>query len=214
MLYFYCRCISRRRQLPKTIILFVLIIEAEIPLDEQAKKILLDIARKSIHAAITGGDKPHFACDLPDLIRKSGVFVTLKTQGQLRGCIGRFVSDIPLYELVSEMAISSATEDPRFEFNRIKPLELNQLKIEISVLSPLIKISNPLDFELGKHGIYIKKDFHVGCFLPQVATETGWSKEEFLSFCCSSKAGLPANAWKNKEVEISIFTTEIIEEGK
>ncbi|MDQ1272787.1 MAG: uncharacterized protein QG591_1417 [Planctomycetota bacterium] len=116
--------------------------------------------------------------------------------------------------MVSELAISSATEDPRFEFNRIKPQELNQLKIEISVLSPLMPIKNPLDFELGKHGIFIKKGFRVGCFLPQVATETGWSKEEFLSYCCSSKAGLPANAWKNKDVEIAIFTTEIIEEDK
>lgn len=183
-------------------------------MDEQAKKILLDIARKSIDAAITGKTKPLLSCDHPDLQGKQGVFITLKTHGQLRGCIGRFVSDIPLYQLVSEMAVSSATEDPRFEFNRIKSQELNQLKIEISVLSPLIPISNPLDFELGKHGIFIKKNFHVGCFLPQVATETGWNKEEFLSYCCSSKAGLPANAWKNKDVEIDIFTTEIIEEDK
>lgn len=183
-------------------------------MDKQAKKILLDIARKSIVAAITGEIKPPFFCDHPDLLGKQGVFVTLKTHEHLRGCIGRFVSDIPLYQMVSELAISSATEDPRFEFNRIKPQELNQLKIEISVLSPLMPIKNPLDFELGKHGIFIKKGFRVGCFLPQVATETGWSKEEFLSYCCSSKAGLPANAWKNKDVEIAIFTTEIIEEDK
>ncbi|KAB2835382.1 MAG: AMMECR1 domain-containing protein, partial [Candidatus Brocadia sp.] len=88
------------------------------------------------------------------------------------------------------------------------------LEIEISVLSPLIRISNPLDFELGKHGIYIKKGFCTGCFLPQVATETGWSKEEFLSYCCSHKAGLPTNAWRQKDIEIYIFTTEIIEEKK
>lgn len=183
-------------------------------MDEQAKKILLDIARKSIDATITGKIKPLLSCDHPDLQGKQGVFITLKTHGQLRGCIGRFVSDLPLYQLVSEMAVSSATEDPRFEFNRIKSQELHQLKIEISVLSPLMLVSNPLDFELGKHGIFIRKNFHVGCFLPQVATETGWNKEEFLSYCCSSKAGLPANAWKNKDVEINIFTTEIIEEDK
>jgi len=181
-------------------------------LDEQAKKILLDIARKSVEAAVKQEPKPLFSCDHPDLQGKQGVFVTLETHGQLRGCIGRFVSDIPLYQLVSEMAISSATEDPRFEFNRIKPTELYHMEIEISVLSPLKPITNPLDFELGKHGIYIKKGFHVGCFLPQVATETGWSKEEFLSYCCSSKAGLPANAWKHKDIEIYTFTTEIIEE--
>ena len=181
-------------------------------MDEQAKKILSDIARKSVEAAVKQEPNPSFSCNHPDLQGKQGVFVTLKTHGQLRGCIGRFVSDIPLYQLVSEMAISSAMEDPRFEFNRIKPTELNHLEIEISVLSPLKLITNPLDIELGKHGIYIKKGFHVGCFLPQVATETGWSKEEFLSYCCSSKAGLPSNAWKHKDVEIYTFTTEIIEE--
>ncbi|MEP9410632.1 MAG: AmmeMemoRadiSam system protein A [Candidatus Brocadia sp.] len=184
------------------------------PLDEQAKKILLDIARKSVEAAVKQEPKPLFSCNHPDLQGKQGVFVTLKTHGQLRGCIGRFISDMPLYQLVSEMAISSVTEDPRFKFNRIKPSELNRLEIEISVLSPLKLVDNPLDFELGKHGILVKKDFHVGCFLPQVATETGWNKEEFLSHCCAGKAGLPANAWKHRDVEVYIFTTEIIEEGK
>jgi AmmeMemoRadiSam system protein A len=183
-------------------------------LDEQAKKILLDIARKSIEAAVKQEPKPLFSCDHPDLQGKQGVFVTLKTHGHLRGCIGRFVSDIPLYQLVSEMAVSAAMEDPRFEFNRLKPTELNYLEIEISVLSPLKKIDNPLDFELGRHGIFIKKGFHVGCFLPQVATETGWSKEEFLSYCCSSKAGLHPNAWKDRDIEVYIFTAEILEEKR
>ncbi|MFN3531032.1 MAG: AmmeMemoRadiSam system protein A [Candidatus Brocadia sp.] len=183
-------------------------------MDDQAKKILLDIARKSVEAAVKHEPKPLFSCNHPDLQGKQGVFVTLKTHGQLRGCIGCFISDVPLYQLVSEMAFSSAAEDPRFEFNRIKPTELDHLEIEISVLSPLKPIDNPLDFELGKHGIFIKKDFHVGCFLPQVATETGWSKEEFLSHCCASKAGLSANAWKHKDVEIYTFTTEMIEEKK
>ena len=126
-------------------------IEALIHLDEQAKKILLDIARKSIEAAIKRLPISHIACNHPGLQERQGAFVTLKTHGNLRGCIGRFVSDIPLYQLVSEMAVSSATEDPRFESNRIKPSELNHLEIEISVLSPLQLIQNPLDFELGKH---------------------------------------------------------------
>ena len=181
-------------------------------MDEQAKKILLDIARKSVEAVVKQATIPSFSCNHQDLIEKQGAFVTLKTHGQLRGCIGRFTSNVPLYELVSEMAISSATEDPRFAFNRIKPSELNQLEIEISVLSPLKPIKNPLDFELRKHGIYVKKGPYTGCFLPQVATETGWSKEEFLSYCCSSKAGLPGDSWKHGELEIYIFTAEIIEE--
>lgn len=181
-------------------------------MDEQAKKILLDIARKSIEAAIKRLPISHIACNHPGLQERQGAFVTLKTHGNLRGCIGRFVSDIPLYQLVSEMAVSSATEDPRFESNRIKPSELNHLEIEISVLSPLQLIQNPLDFELGKHGIFIKSGSQIGCFLPQVATETGWSKEEFLSHCCSGKAGLSSDSWKYGDVEIYTFTAEIIEE--
>ena len=182
-------------------------------MDEHAKKILLDIARKTIEATVKRESIPNISCDHPDLQGKQGVFVTLKTHGRLRGCIGRFVSDIPLYQLVSEMAISSVMEDPRFEFNRIKPSELNHLEIEISVLSPLKQIQNPLDFELGKHGIFIKRGYEIGCFLPQVAIETGWSKEEFLSHCCAGKAVLPADTWKyDDDVEIYIFTAEIIEE--
>ncbi|MDO8140851.1 MAG: AmmeMemoRadiSam system protein A, partial [Candidatus Brocadiales bacterium] len=168
--------------------------------------------RKSIEAAIKKQPVPRISSDHPDLQGLQGAFVTLKTYGQLRGCIGRFVSDIPLFKLVSEMAISSATDDPRFEFNRIKPPELKHLEIEISVLSTLKLIQNPLDFELGKHGIFIKMGSQIGCFLPQVATETGWSKEEFLSHCCSGKAGLRSDSWKYGDVEIYTFTAEIIEE--
>jgi AmmeMemoRadiSam system protein A len=111
------------------------------------------------------------------------------------------------------MAVSAATEDPRFQYNRIQPSELDDLDIEISVLSPLQKIDNPLDMELGKHGVYIKKGSTNGCFLPQVATETGWTKEEFLSQCCHTKADLPPDAWKEKDTEVYIFTVEIISEA-
>ncbi|OQY99397.1 MAG: hypothetical protein B6D35_09460 [Candidatus Brocadia sp. UTAMX2] len=183
-------------------------------MEEQAKRILFDIARKSIRAAIKQEPNPPVSCSHPDLQEKLGVFVTLRTRGQLRGCIGRFQADMPLYQSVSELSAASATDDPRFEFHRITPSELDQLDIEISVLSPLKQMDNPLDFELGKHGIYIKKGFSAGCFLPQVATETGWSKEEFLSACCSHKAGLSADAWKHKDIEMYSFTTEVIEEKK
>jgi len=118
------------------------------------------------------------------------------------------VSDIPLYKLVSEMAVSAAKEDPRF--SHINPTDLEDLKIDISALSPLQKIDNPLDLELGRHGIYIKKGSSNGCFLPQVATETGWTKEEFLSKCCSMKAGLSPDAWKKRGTDVYIFTSEII----
>ncbi len=181
-------------------------------MDEKEKKILLQIAGNSIESAIRGAkvDKTQIEIKNTELEEKRGAFVTLKTHGKLRGCIGRFTSDTPLHKIVSEMAISAATEDPRFVSNRIQSSELDDLEIEISVLSPLQKIKNPLDLELGKHGIYIKKDIRNGCFLPQVATETGWTKEEFLSRCCQAKAGLSPKAWKDKDTDVYVFTAEII----
>jgi AmmeMemoRadiSam system protein A len=197
-------------------------------MDEKDKKVLLQIARKSVESAITGipartypnryrrvgtggsNDQTQVEITSPELKEKNGVFVTLRTRGRLRGCIGRMVSDIPLHKLVSEMAVSAATDDPRF--NQIEPSELNDMEIDISVLSPLQMVENPLDFKLGRHGIYVKKGSATGCFLPQVASETGWTKEEFLSQCCSTKAGLSPDAWKEKDVEVYIFTSEIISE--
>ncbi len=179
-------------------------------MDEKDKKILLNIARNSIESAITNtpDKQARIKISSPALNEKSGAFVTLKTHGKLRGCIGRMVSNIPLHKLVSEMAVSSATDDTRFA--QLQPSELKDTEITISVLTPLQKIDDPLELELGRNGIYIKKDSQSGCFLPQVATDTGWTKEEFLSKCCSMKAGLPSDAWKSKDTDVYIFTSEII----
>ena len=108
------------------------------------------------------------------------------------------------------MAVSAVLDDTRFAHNRIRLSELEDLMIEISLLSPLKRIENPLDFELGKHGIYLRKGRRNGCFLPQVATETGWPKEEFLSQCCHVKAGLSPEAWRDKDTEVYVFTVEIV----
>ena len=181
-------------------------------MDEKDKKVLLQIARESVESAVKGTSKDQTQAEpfSPELKRKNGAFVTLRTCGKLRGCIGRMVSDIPLHKLVSEMAVSAATEDSRFK--QIQSSELDDLEIDISVLSPLQKVEDPLDFELGIHGIYIKRDSAIGCFLPQVAVDTGWAKEEFLSQCCSVKAGLSPDAWKKGDVDVHIFTSEIISE--
>ncbi len=181
-------------------------------MDEKDKKVLLYIARESIKSAIidTPNEQTQIEIASKELKEKRGAFVTLRTHGKLRGCIGRMVSDIPLHKLVSEMAVSAATEDPRF--SQIQPEELESLEVDISVLSPLQKAENPLSFELGRHGIYIKKGSSTGCFLPQVATETGWTKEEFLSQCCSMKAGLSPDAWKKRNVDVYLFTSEMISE--
>jgi AmmeMemoRadiSam system protein A len=114
-----------------------------------------------------------------------------------------------LIELIAEMAKASATSDTRFLANPISASELDQLDIEISVLSPLQRTDDPLSLQLGTDGIYIKKGYATGCFLPQVAIETGWDKEEFLSYCCAHKAGLRPDAWRDPDTEVYLFTAEI-----
>jgi AmmeMemoRadiSam system protein A len=173
------------------------------------KQTLLKVARDTVKAVITGAVVPEVQSDDPELNANCGCFVTLKNQEQLRGCIGQFISDRPLIELVVEMAKASATGDPRFFADPITADELEQLDIEISVLSPLRKTDDPLSLRLGVDGIYIKKGCTSGCFLPQVASETGWSKEEFLSYCCAHKAGLSADAWRKAGTEVYLFTAEV-----
>jgi AmmeMemoRadiSam system protein A len=178
-------------------------------MNETQKHALLKVARDTVEAVITRKRLPKVEADDPDLASHCGCFVTLKNRGQLRGCIGQFTSDRPLIELVVEMAKASATGDPRFFADPITADELGQLDVEISVLSPLQKTDDPLSLRLGVDGIYIKRGCTSGCFLPQVATETGWSKKEFLSYCCAHKAGLPADAWKDPETEVYLFTAEV-----
>lgn len=177
--------------------------------DEQ-KKILLKIAKDSVTAAIKGDyvDVPQTSD--PALLAHCGCFVTLKNGDELRGCIGNFTSDKPLLELVHEMAVASATQDSRFFHQPITPKELDKLSIEISVLSPLKKTNDPLSLRLGVDGIYIKRGRSCGVFLPQVATETGWTKEQFLSYCCTHKAGLAPDAWKDPKTEVYLFSAEVL----
>jgi len=183
--------------------------EKEFSLTKAEKKKLLSIARSSIEATLSGKPLPEFDVTEPDLKTHAGAFVTLRRSGDLRGCIGRLVGDKPLYEVVSRMAVAAATEDTRFR--PVSLPELQNIDMEISVLSPLKKMSNLKELELGKHGIYIAKGMRAGCFLPQVADETGWSKEEFLNRCCTDKAGLETDAWK-KDADVFLFTAEVFSE--
>jgi AmmeMemoRadiSam system protein A len=178
-------------------------------MNKEQQRALLKIASDTVRAVIGKKPLPKFEADAPELNAQCGCFVTLKNGERLRGCIGQFVSDRPLVELVAEMAQASATGDPRFFDDRITADELDELDVEISVLSPLKRTKDPLSLRLGVDGIYIKSGWAAGCFLPQVATETGWSKEEFLSYCCSHKAGLSADAWKNPKTEVYLFTAEV-----
>jgi len=179
-------------------------------LNKEERKKLLEIARKSIETYLKTGKKIELKEKDPLLSKENGAFVTLRMHGELRGCIGNLVGRGPLYLTIRDMAVEAATGDPRF--TSLGPEELNDVDIEISVLSPLKQASSADEIELGKHGVLIKKGFNSGVFLPQVATETGWSKEEFLTNLCVHKAGLAGDAWKDKTTEIYIFTAEIFSE--
>ncbi|MBN2275090.1 MAG: AmmeMemoRadiSam system protein B, partial [Bacteroidales bacterium] len=172
----------------------------------QDKKTLLSLARKTIEDYILKGTdfKPETDGYSTALLKPSGAFVTLHHKGNLRGCIGRFDATLPLYQVVQEMAISAATRDSRF--SPVSPSELAEIDIEISVLTPLQKINSIEEITLGKHGIYIKKDYRSGTFLPQVANDTKWTLEEFLGHCARDKAGIGWDGWKEAE----LFTYEAI----
>ena len=184
----------------------------EIMLNTTQKKRLLEIARKTIQEYVTSGKKLDFSEDDPQLKTISGAFVTIHKQGELKGCIGNIIGQKPLFETIRDMAIESATGDPRFE--PVTKDELKDIEIEISVLSPLKKIEDTFEFQLGVHGVLVRKGFSQGVFLPQVAVETGWSKEEFLSNLCAHKAGLSADAWKDAKTEKYIFSALVFSEKK
>lgn len=169
-------------------------------LNETDKKYLLNLARETITEYVQKGTITEIdPTGLSTVLRTPcGVFVTLNKHHTLRGCIGRFEPSLPLWSVVQKMAISASTQD--YRFSKVQPNELSQLKIEISVLTPLKKIKSPEEIILGKHGIYIKKGNSSGTFLPQVATQTGWNKEEFLGHCSRDKAGLSWTDWKTAEL--------------
>jgi hypothetical protein len=169
-------------------------------LNEGEKKILLDVARESISNRLNNKPLPEINLNkLPENVKSfCGAFVTLTKNGQLRGCIGQFTASKPLINIVQEMALASAFMDSRF--NPVTKSELKNIEIEISVLTPLKKIYSIDEFELGKQGIYMIKGNRSGTFLPQVAEETGWNKEEFLGHCARDKAGIGQNGWKDADL--------------
>ncbi len=179
---------------------------------KEEKKQLFAIARNSIESMLF--QNKNYVIDeksiSENLHKPMGAFVTLKEDGALRGCIGRFISSEPLFKVVQESAVSSAFEDPRFS-----PLTKNEFKntdIEITVLGPLKKINNINEIVLGKDGIYIKKGQRSGTMLPQVATENGWTVEQFLGYTSRDKAGLGWDGWK--DAELFIYEGVVLDENK
>jgi AmmeMemoRadiSam system protein A len=178
----------------------------ELGLNEQDKKTLHHIAKTVIENKVRGKAIPEFKIESPVLKENRGAFVTIQKRGQLRGCIGYIEGHGPLHKTVEEMAEAAALRDPRF--NPVTERELSELSIEISVLTPVKKISDVNEIQVGKHGIIIKKGWNSGLLLPQVATEYGWDRQTFLEHTCQ-KAGLPSNAWKDKSTEVYIFSADI-----
>ena len=176
----------------------------------QQKKRLIEIARKTIATYLQTGKTLVVEETDPRLLETEGAFVTIHKHGELRGCIGRIIGFTPLYLTVRDMAIAAATEDSRFE--PVKTEELNDIDLEISVLSKPRVIANVDEIKMGIHGVIVSQEHHGGVFLPQVATETRWSKEKFLTELCVQKAGLPANAWQDPKTKIEVFTAEVFSE--
>jgi len=175
------------------------------------KNELLKIARGSIESFVKTGKTPTLNMITDARLNKvEGAFVTITKNGKLRGCIGNIIGQEPLYQTVIDMAIAAASQDPRF--SPLTVAELKDIHIEISVLSPPRRVKDASEIQLGKHGVIVSENGHQGVFLPHVADETGWSKEEFLSQLCSQKAGLPPDAWKNPDTALYVFTADVFAE--
>jgi len=175
-------------------------------------KYLLNLARESIQYYLK--TKRELQIEQPDnplFLDERAVFVTLNLNGNLRGCIGHMQARLPLYQAVIEMAVGAAFEDPRFPPVQDEK-ELEEINIEISILSPMELIYDYKKIKLGIDGVWIKKGYRSGVFLPQVATETGWDLDTLLGNLCSHKAGLSYDAYKNHNIEIYIFQVEKFEE--
>jgi AmmeMemoRadiSam system protein A len=136
----------------------------------------------------------------------SGVFVSLHTGRQLRGCMGILDPSLAIDEAVRQAARSASRHDPRFQ--PVTPAELRRIHVEVSILSAPTPMGSLDDLELGRHGIIVERGRQRGLYLPQVATDHNLSKEQFLTHCCAEKAGLPPDAWRDPGTTVLLFTTE------
>jgi uncharacterized protein len=174
------------------------------------RKTLLRIARHSIAAVLDGRAPDWTAEDADETLRKpAGAFVTLTRDGDLRGCIGSIRAAEPLYKAVASSAISAAFRDPRFP--PLRPGELEQLVLEISVMGPIERVTNIEDIAVGRDGLIISRGAYAGLLLPQVATEYGWDRQTFLAQTCR-KAGLPPDAWRAQDCRIEKFSAVVFGE--
>jgi AmmeMemoRadiSam system protein A len=184
-------------------------ISMNLTIDE--KRTLIEIARSSIASVLQNKTLPTLKFQSEALKRVSGVFVTLRIGEELRGCIGYIEPLFPLALATQEVAVKAAMEDPRFM--PVTLPEMQNITIEISVLSPLSELHDVEKIEIGKHGLVIDAGYKRGLLLPQVATEYNWDRKQFLKQI-ALKAGLPPDAWKRSEVKLFTFTVEKFDESE
>ena len=178
-------------------------------LSAEDKRELLKLARMSIGFELDECGRPEKPIGGRALNALCGAFVTLHLHGELRGCIGYIEARFPLTQTIQEAAEKAAFEDPRF--SPLTSEEFKNIDIEISVLSPLKKVADVSEIQVGTHGLVIDSGYSRGLLLPQVAVEYGWGREEFLSHT-ARKAGLAPDAWKREDVTLYLFTSEVFSE--
>jgi AmmeMemoRadiSam system protein A len=178
-------------------------------LGNREKQLLLEVARRAVIAAAADHEFPKDLPKVPGLGESTGAFVTLHRRGRLRGCMGQIGTGQSLVEVVAHCANSAALDDSRFD--PVRPDEVGELEIELSVLSPLEEIA-PDRIEVGKHGLMISRGTQRGVLLPQVAIECRWGAARFLEETCV-KAGLERDAWREPGTKIRCFTAEIFREA-
>ena len=180
-------------------------------LNIQEQQFLLETARKTLEQYInhrTVYEVQDVSLLTENLKAKRACFVTYRIDKELRGCIGSIYPSEELFQAVIDKAIASAVQDPRFP--PVTKQEVTSIHIEISVLSPITSIKSLEEYNVQEHGIILQKRGYSALFLPQVATEQGWTKEETLSHLCR-KAGLPGDAWRSG-CQFQVFIAQVFEE--
>ncbi|HEY3304373.1 MAG TPA: AmmeMemoRadiSam system protein A [Candidatus Binatia bacterium] len=182
----------------------------EIPPSSQKR--LIALSRQTLESFVRGAADAAETIDDPCLLHsRYGAFVSLHRQNELRGCVGTCFPTSPLYETVIDMTEAAAARDRRVA--AVTSRELAEIRIDISVLSALEPVTDPLSLQIGKHGLYVESGGKHGVLLPQVATQYGWDLETFLSQTCV-KAYLPKDEWRRPNTKISSFIALIIEEKR
>jgi AmmeMemoRadiSam system protein A len=175
-------------------------------LDELEKAELLQLARNTLESHFSTGKIPEYQNARKNLLAHKGAFVSLHGGGRLRGCIGQLAPERELFKVVQSCVLSAALEDTRFF--PVTADEVPGLTIEISVLTPFVRIRDIEEIAVGKHGLLVTRGIHRGLLLPQVATEYGWDRETFLAQTCH-KAGLPGSAWNDPDTAVHTFEAEV-----